>query len=720
MTTSQTPSEKPPVADEPQLTPALAAADQADASALDSSAGVDHVDAWDEDELEEQGVLETDESTALIGTLGFHILILLALFVVPKQFFEPEKEAVVIVSPHNDKDDQETIIEEVIPSEVPELEIGSNASDQEEMAEASAEMFAPIAEIPSPVSLEDSDMGDIEVNNIFSQPMAPVDRLVNQKGTVGQGTSGAAGAVDRLTFEILQSMEERPTLVVWLFDQSASLHRQRREIRDRFDRIYDELGIVAKNKADLPEEEQKAIAMREHRGIMDHSAPLLTSVIGFGDKFNLYTEVPSADIQQIKEVVDGIQVDTSGVEKVFSAVQKAAEEYSYLRANRAGQGPARNVMLVVVTDERGDDEIQVERAISTCRKRGMPVHVIGVPAPFGRAETLVKYVDPDPKYDQTPQWASVDQGPESFMSERVRLPFTANFTEEPVIDSGFGPYSLTRLSYETGGIYFTVHPNRNVARRVQRREVAAYASNLEYFFDPNTMSRYRPDYLAPSDYKSKVESSPLRKALVTAAQLKPATGISRPRLRFSGIDQARLSGDLTLAQRDAAKLEMPLAQMSRVLEPGLKFRDKETSPRWQAGYDLAMGRVLAQKVRTETYNAMLAKAKLGMAFEKKDSNTWLLEAADEVSVGSKWKREAETARELLTNVVENHAGTPWALLAQKELDVPIGWRWQEEFTPPPPPRQPGTNNNNNNTPRPPQDPQKRMIKMAPKRPIPKL
>ena len=278
MTTSQTPSEKPPVADEPQMSPAYAAAPEADAT-YEATTSVDQVDAWDEDELEEQGVLETDESTALIGTLGFHILILLALFIVPKQLFEPEREAVVIVSPHDQKDEQETIIEEVIPSEVPEIEIGSNASDQEEMAEASAEMFAPIAEIPSPVTLEDSDLGDIEVNNIFSQPMAPVDRLVNQKGTVGQGTSGAAGAVDRLTFEILQSMEERPTLVVWLFDQSASLHRQRQEIRDRFDRIYDELGIVAKNKAELSEEEQKAIALREHRGVMDHSAPLLTSVI---------------------------------------------------------------------------------------------------------------------------------------------------------------------------------------------------------------------------------------------------------------------------------------------------------------------------------------------------------------------------------------------------------------------------------------------------------
>jgi hypothetical protein len=60
----------------------------------------------------------------------------------------------------------------------------------------------------------------------------------------------------------------------------------------------------------------------------------------------------------------------------------------------------------------------------------------------------------------------------------------------------------------------------------------------------------------------------------------------------------------------------------------MKVREQEESPRWRAGFDLAMGRVLAQKVRTETYNAMLAKAKLGMKFEDEKNNTWVLEPAN--------------------------------------------------------------------------------------------
>ncbi|MEM8913988.1 MAG: VWA domain-containing protein, partial [Planctomycetota bacterium] len=74
-------------------------------------------------------------------------------------------------------------------------------------------------------------------------------------------------------------------------------------------------------------------------------------------------------------------------------------------------------------------------------------------------------------------------------------------------------------------------------------------------------------------------------------------------------------------------------------------------------------------------------------------------------------------REFLSGVIEAHPGTPWALLAKKELDVPIGWKWTETFTNLEPPRQRRGGNNNNNTPR---DDRKRMLNKAPKRPVPKL
>ncbi|KAA1261524.1 hypothetical protein LF1_40740 [Rubripirellula obstinata] len=663
------------------------------------------VDQWSLEELEEDGFFENSENVALIGSTLVHLIIILFLAMVPLAI-EGDEDAVVIVSkPPVYEQEKIEFIDEIVYSDAPQVEIGASSLADADMAEASAEMFAEVSEIPMPVELEPADLGEMMVNKMFDQAVAPLDRLTEQKGKVGQGTEGAVGAVDRITFEILKEMERQPTLVVWMFDQSGSLYQQRRDIRGRFDRIYTELGIAKDSGA---------------KGFKNDKSekPLLTSIIGFGSQVKLYTEEPIADLGEIKRIVEEMEVDSTGQEKVFTAITSAVDQYKSLCRSRGSRGPQRKVMFVVVTDEKGDDENLLETSIKSCRKWGIPVYVIGVPAPFGRQHTLVKYVDPDPKFDQTPQFAQVDQGPETFLPERVFVGFTANFQQEPKLDSGFGPFALTRLCYETGGIYFTVHPNRNTSRKVRRGELDAFASDLEYFFDPVAMAAYRPDYISSEDYIKQVKSSPLRQSLVMAAQQSPAVGLARPRTRFVRRDEAALVGDLTRAQQDAAKLEPRLARMAQILSPGLELRETETSLRWKAGYDLAMGRVLAQKVRTGSYNAMLAQAKRGMPFKNKKNNTWVLQPSDEISVGSRTQSEAKLATKLLQSVVADHPGTPWALLASQELEVPIGWTWKEEFTDVTPRRSsPGNNNNNNNAPK---DDMARKLKKAPKRAVPKL
>ncbi|MEM9589211.1 MAG: VWA domain-containing protein, partial [Planctomycetota bacterium] len=469
------------------------------------------VDAWDEEELEDDPFFSS-EITAMIGSTLVHLIIILSLALVPLHLAQ-EESAVVIVSEPSSLEDEIPVIDQITFSDTPDNRIGADSVAELEMSQASAENFAEVAEIPNPIDLEPVDMGKIMVNQIFTEPVAPMQRLTNQRGRTGEGTQGAAGAVDRITFELLQTMEENPTLVTWLFDQSGSLLRQRTEIRERFDRIYEELGIIQEPRSDLEQRVDTEVPAKDQ--------PLLTAVMGFGESVEFYTDKPTAKLDEIKAAVDSISVDSSGTERVFTAIETAVDKYKNFRRDRGELGQRRSVVFVVVTDERGDDADRLEEAISACRKWGIPVYVIGVPAPFGREHTLVKYVDPDPKYDQSPQWAQVDQGPESLVPERVQVGFTADFRAERAIDSGFGPYALTRLCYETSGIYFTVHPNRNTNRRVWRNEIDPFSSNLTHFFDPQLMRRYQPDYLAPRDYFSQVKASPLRQALVSAAQLPP-------------------------------------------------------------------------------------------------------------------------------------------------------------------------------------------------------
>ena len=225
---------------------------------------------------------------------------------------------------------------------------------------------------------------------------------------------------------------------------------------------------------------------------------------------------------------------------------------------------------------------------------------MGVPAPFGRDVTYVKYVDPDPNYNQEPQWAAVDQGPESLQAERVRIGFRDDYFNEPVIDSGFGPYALSRLAYETGGIYFTIHPNRRLGSRVTRNEVTACASDIQYFVDPEVMTKYRPDYVTQEEYMKKVAESPLRQVLLRAAGLPRVDVMAAPTTRFVKANDATFVNELSMAQRNPARVQPGLSALAEMLKQGEKFRANELSPRWIASFDLSLGTVLANKVRAET------------------------------------------------------------------------------------------------------------------------
>src|SRR6185295_19102076 len=80
---------------------------------------------------------------------------------------------------------------------------------------------------------------------ILESPNVSPSLMVKGAGSIG--TSGAVGAVDRITQEILLALEVRPTLVIWLLDESGSLKAQREAIAKRFDHVYDELTAIQKS-----------------------------------------------------------------------------------------------------------------------------------------------------------------------------------------------------------------------------------------------------------------------------------------------------------------------------------------------------------------------------------------------------------------------------------------------------------------------------------------
>lgn len=687
------------------------------ATAENAELGADaELDAQDEntedDEDDEEGDsedavwLDTETKSFLISMLvHVGIIIALASYTVVTQ---PDILAIFIESqPIADELPPLDIVNDIAYSETDSEEIGANSVGLTDMALSMAPSLADMSDVPTaPIDIVIPN-GNTHVSIDVKEAMGLTESKVTVRGMTGVGETGTEGAVDRITYELLQSIEQRPTLVVWLFDSSISMVKRRQEIRDRFDRIYEQLGIVQEAK-------------RKRNGGDGGPESLITSIVSFGQDVQFLTKKPTADLTDIRSAIDKIEVDESGVEMVFHAVKSVADKYKSMRIAH-GDEPERNVIFITITDERGDDMPMAEEAIATCKKFGIQSHVLGVPAPFGREFTYIKFVDPDPKFDQTPDWRQVDQGPETLMPERVQLGYQENYYEEPVIDSGFGPYALSRMCYETGGIYFSIHPNRQVGKRIDAGNIETFASRMSYFFSPDVMDRYRPDYLPATEYMTKIKKSPLRMSLIQAAQLARVGTLDKPKQVFIKRDEATLSRDLTLAQQESARLAPELTNMCMLLAEGEKSRNKETSPRWLASFDLSYGTALAAKVRAESYNAMLAKAKRGMNFEKPNNNTWNLRPTDKISVDSKLEKEAKLAAELLRGVADKHKGTPWALLAERELEHKMGWEWHETFTDLNPPPRMNNPPPANNTPAPAQDDKARMLKPPPpKRPVSKI
>ncbi len=640
---------------------------------------------------------------------GYSLLLHLALLgVLAKLLFSPDSP--VHLNIVSDAASEMEIIElppAVSFDEMKFDDVGDDSSELSAMADSAVTIFEEIELAPVELDIPSLTIGDLAIDEEFENTTAENITSIQTKGAVGVATTGASGAVDRITEEILLSLNERKTMVVWLFDESASLISQRDEIRSRIDKIYLELNVLAGN---------------ERSEFTKHgSQPLLSTVYAFGGNFHRMLPDPTDNTEAILDAISNIRRDESGLEYVFSAVIQAATDFKKMRKlNRLTNDRDRNVMIIVVSDEAGDDVMRLDEAVKMCTNLQIPVHVIGIPAPFGRQETQVRWVDPDPEYDQTPQWAIVSQGPESMMPEMVKLDFNdGEFDNLEMIDSGFGPFGLTRLCYETGGIYFAVHPNRKVGAVVRQSETAAYSAYLRNFFEPEVMRRYKPDYVTQSTYMQRLTASKTRMSLVQAAQLSQVGAFQTPIVRFPKLDEAQFVNLASLAQRGAAILEPKLNQLYEVLKVGEADRDLEMSPRWQAGYDLAYGRVLANKVRVEAYNAMLAMIKTKLTFKNERNNTWVLNKADVIETGSQAEAMANKAKMYLKRVVNDHPGTPWAMLAQRELDSPIGWQWIEDYTEPP--RPPEMRDNNNNVPNIPNVPQPQENAMPkPKRPPPRL
>ncbi len=511
---------------------------------------------------------------------------------------------------------------------------------------------APISSASVPVSIQEGTRGSLpqlatldvkRATEIVIPTATMLGQTVSIKGSGAEMVGGVEGAVDRIAVEILRRMEQGRTLVVWAFDASGSLQAERERLSKHIDTIYNHITQL--------DESQLAA-----------DSGLITMVVAFGNDRRALLAKPTSDRSEILEAIGKVPLDETGVETTFGTVAEIVTKWGRYKdkANRL-----YHTMIIVVTDEVGDDEDRLEDAIGLAKKSKVPVYVLGNQAIFGRLEGYVNYTDPKTK--QVFYHVPVRQGPESIMLEQIRLPFWYGGPQYEIVEAGFGPYALSRLASETGGIYFVT--------RFDTKRMG---------FDLARIREYKPELIRRDEYEKQIRNSPLRQAILNAAIVTQQNLPGMPAMVFPPVDTPEFKEQMTVNQGIAERTAYTVDEALGPITAAAKYRDREVSRRWQAHFDLIRGRLLAMKVRCKEYNAICARMKQDpQRFKDPKSNAWKLVPDKTIQFSDNAKAASAEAQKLLERVVHDHPTTPWALLAQRELEHPLGFKWAETYVPPP-------------------------------------
>lgn len=130
-----------------------------------------------------------------------------------------------------------------------------------------------------------------------------------------------------------------------------------------------------------------------------------------------------------------------------------------------------------------------------------------------------------------------------------------------------------------------------------------------------------------------------------------------------------------------------LAAASQTVEKLQYDREQETDPRWQANYDLLRAHLVAYQARVYEYGTYLQQfaQKPDIVPLTKSPNLiledWELGTRKE-TLTEESRPYIERATALYQTVIQNHPGTPWAAMAQQELNRGYGVKLYPDYEPP--------------------------------------
>lgn len=514
--------------------------------------------------------------------------------------------------------------------------------DTNVIKDSAEETGVEMADLTVPASLQESLMTNIPLGS-YGDPREIVDNLEQ--------------AIDRITQEIVFMLEEGDVLVVWLFDQSESMRNDQKEIRERINKVYSELGLA--DTADG-----------------DH---LLTAITSYGANYFKHTKKPTSDLELIRRAINEVPIDPSGYEIMCPAITRAINDHESYRARGK-----RQMALIVVTDESGEPENNLptlEMAVATAKEMNCRTYFLGREAVFGYPHAYMNWRHPQTGVNH---WLQVDRGPETAFVEQLQ---TNGFRRRrDAFSSGFGPYEQCRIARESGGIFFMLPT-------IEKELVGGEADKRRY--ELNAMKPYLPDLDSRQKQLAMRKDYPLRsfiwQVIVDLNPLNEETAqiieldLTFPREPDRFLVRAR-------QEQEKAKIYINyLANTQALLEEAYPFREDELNARWQANYDLIYAQLIAYQARVYEYGAALEtfirnpKQVPQMMPPNRRLIRWDLRNRLKLSAEEVSRPYINRASELFEKVIELHPGTPWAERASEEIKRGFGLEVMPVYRAPPRP-----------------------------------
>ena len=459
---------------------------------------------------------------------------------------------------------------------------------------------------------------------------------VMQVGQIGDGTGlHVAGGLDGAIGDMSGWPGWRQRcLAVWLFDESKSMKDDQQLVRQKVDELYESLGV------DLGDSQQK---MR-----------IVTAVCSYGKDFHILLKEPTTDMDKVRQAIDRVPVDETGKENYLMAINQVLTEFS-----KYARKYSRNIVIVMVTDEGGDDDTNwqdganspLERTRTRLKRMNASLLVFGNEGGgfnYGAEQTY----DPTVAKGVSP-YAWVNRGIESGFGEM--FPHDWYFRRTERVPSGFGPYGPSRLCKDSGGIYYLLR-----------------TSNARSYDYEKLLSGYQPELCSRLELSKRNKAGSLRRVIMALVDGWAAIRDKEDQ-RFNSYYENSDAG-----RRRMETTMKVINEWLQLVNDGIKRMGslgnevvKDSPKRWEANHQLMWAQLHKHRFQLAQYKFALQDLMNKRNIPPPGDIGWhigywhnpVLRGNDQGQL----QEEMKKIEAMFQEVIDKHAGTPWEVYAKIEM-----------------------------------------------------